>query len=129
MSAYFCNKKTFGIVVSGLIADRKSNRFFLPPKQKATFEELLNDGRQLYIKLQQLNNYALAERYGLKAVEQIDTSNPVAIIYQNKKQIIEAVKELIYQCSEGNAINEDLYKLLQRYEHSLLDRYYYEMQS
>ena len=128
MSAYFCDKKIFCLITCGIIEDWKSHRFFLPPEQKTKFEELLNNDRQLYIKLQQLNNYALAERYGLEAVEKIDDTAPLKIMYPTTKQMIEAVKELIYQCSEGNATNEDIYELLQRYEHSLLYRYYYEMQ-
>ena len=115
MSAYFCSPETFSkVAVSFLEAIEKhefrTNRVY-------TYDQLIKE-------LQELNNLSLLERYGDKGVQPVIEKIPKLHCF-TLKQNIEELKEYLYQCSEGKAMDQKLYKTLRKFEVSLLNKFYY----
>ena len=72
---------------------------------------------ELFDQLARLNIYALTERYNSRMADMVSELNfneqayTKAQMYQNKYQLLKSLSCYNYQCSEGNATNEDLHKV------------------
>jgi hypothetical protein len=73
--------------------------------------------------LQDLNNYSLTERYGPEEAQPIAENIPKHRA-GTLKQKIDNLKEYLYQCSVDDAKNQELYKVLRRFEVVLLNKFY-----
>ena len=72
---------------------------------------------KLFDHLARLNIYALTERYDSRMADMVselrfnEQAYTKAQMYQNKYQLLKSLSCYNYQCSEGNATNEDLHKV------------------
>ncbi len=72
---------------------------------------------KLFDYLARLNIYALTERYDSRMADMVselkynEQAHTKAKMYQNKYQLLKSLSCYNYQCSEGNAIKEDLHKV------------------
>ena len=82
------------------------------------------DFKRLAKKLFKLNQFALFERYPQEKKKPTDYIKIPPFKWKdntiNEYQFLMSVSCLIYQCSEGKAINKKLYKLLKLLEHAIL---------
>ena len=72
---------------------------------------------KLFDQLAKLNIYALTERYDSRMADMVselkynDQAYTKARMYQNKYKLLKSLSCYNYQCSEGNATNENLHKV------------------
>ena len=78
---------------------------------------------KLFDQLARLNIYALTERYDSRMADMVselkynEQAYTKAQMYQNKYQLLKSLSCYNYQCSEGNAIKEDLHKVCESISH------------
>ena len=119
MSAFVVSNTTMGRVVNRLFAASHDQRctWSKPPAElwAKTVEALPELGQLLY----SLNARAVSERYGEPAQEVQYVHHWT--INSSPVQDLKSLHCLIYQCSEGNVPDTDLYKALVQYSHKLAE--------
>lgn len=117
MSAYMVDDKTINKIISFLQND-SNMKWYMNGLKLDTDEQCEELGKQMF----DLNVSGVNSRYGEK---QAETFRPLD--YQYKYELpdkpIQALKSLqcfLYQCSEGDVVEMQLYKTLTRFERAIM---------
>lgn len=114
MSAFIVSDGTMDRVVAAVLMIRRKTTFDGLP---ATPENATKIGRRLYV----LNSAAVGQRYDENEIEGAGyTYRPID---RGEPAFYKAVRSLLYQCSEGDVPERELFKDLERLSEQLAARY------
>lgn len=118
MSSYYMGTEDISRIANIITEDLK--RSYLKNK----FKEINCDSsKKLYIKLCELNNFALQERYGDKGPEIVAPFEPKYTTLDEILQI-QLIGDYLYQCDEGQASNEKLMELVKTIHYNKLESFF-----
>jgi hypothetical protein len=117
MSAYVVEDKTINRIVSWLWQDGRNNRYTMHRLEKIGLTKSEDIGRALL----NMNIDAVGQRYQIK-------DNPGATrfyrhgfeLVTNRYQALKSLHCFLYQCSEGDVPETELYKIMSNYEEHLV---------